>query len=85
MAKDTRQKILLAALKLFSSKGYDGTNIRELTASLGLVKSSMYRHFTSKEEIWNAMLDRMIAYYAARSDRRKTCRPHRIHWKDWSK
>ena len=66
MAKDTRQKILLAALKLFSSKGYDGTNIRELTASLGLVKSSMYRHFTSKEEIWNAMLDRMIAYYAAR-------------------
>ena len=65
MAKDTRERILTAALELFSQKGYAGTNIRELTASLGLVKSSMYRHFESKEEIWNALLDEMIAYYGA--------------------
>ena len=37
MAKDTKEKILAAALKLFSQKGYAGTNIRELTSSLGLV------------------------------------------------
>ena len=64
MAKDTRERILAAALELFSRNGYSGTNIRELTASLGLVKSSMYRHFESKEAIWNALLDEMIAYYA---------------------
>ena len=63
MAKDTKERILAAALEMFSEKGYDGTNIRELTASLGLVKSSMYRHFESKEEIWNTLLDEMIAYY----------------------
>ena len=64
MVNDTRQKILSAALDMFSQKGYAGTNIRELMASLNLGKSSMYRHFVSKEEIWNALLDEMIAYYA---------------------
>ena len=66
MAKDTKERILLAALEMFSRNGYAGTNIRELTASLGLGKSSMYRHFESKEEIWNALLDEMSAYYEQR-------------------
>ncbi|MBO6055327.1 MAG: GNAT family N-acetyltransferase [Oscillospiraceae bacterium] len=66
MAKDTRERILDAALTLFSENGYAGTNIRELTASLGLVKSSMYRHFKSKQEIWDSLLDEMIAYYESR-------------------
>ena len=63
MTKNTNERILDEALRQFSQKGYDGTNIRELTASLGLVKSSMYKHFKSKEEIWNSLLDKMIAYY----------------------
>ncbi len=63
MAKDTKERILAAALDMFSQNGYTGTNIRELTASLGLVKSSLYKHFGSKEEIWNSLLDEMIAYY----------------------
>ena len=66
MAKDTKERILDEALRQFSQKGYDGTNIRELTASLGLVKSSMYKHYKSKEEIWNSLLDRLIAYYNER-------------------
>ena len=66
MAKDTKERILMAALEQFSQNGYAGTNIRELTASLGLVKSSLYKHFESKEAIWNALLDEMIAYYGAR-------------------
>ena len=51
MAKDTRARILDTALTLFSENGYAGTNIRELTASLGLVKSALYRHFKSKQEL----------------------------------
>ena len=66
MAKDTKERILAAALEMFSQKGYEGTNIRELSASLGLVKSGIYKHYESKEEIWNALLDRMITYYGAR-------------------
>ncbi len=66
MAKDTKERILTAALDLFSQNGYAGTNIRELMASLGLAKSSTYRHFESKEEIWNALLDEMTVYYGER-------------------
>jgi AcrR family transcriptional regulator len=54
------------ALDQFSQNGYDGTNIRALTESLGLVKSAMYRHFESKEAIWNALLDELVAYYETR-------------------
>ena len=66
MAKDTKERILAAALDLFSQNGYAGTNIRELTAALGLVKSGVYKHFGSKEDIWNTLLDELIAYYEAR-------------------
>ena len=63
MANDTKERILDAALEMFSQNGYAGTNIRELSASLGLVKSGVYKHYESKEAIWNALLDEMIAYY----------------------
>ncbi len=66
MAKDTKERILMKALELFSQNGYAGTNVRELAEALGLVKSSIYKHFESKEAIWNALLDEMIAYYGAR-------------------
>ena len=66
MAKDTKERILATALELFSQNGYASTNIRELTASLGMVKSSIYKHFADKEDIWNTLLDRMIAYYDER-------------------
>lgn len=66
MAKDTKERILAKALELFSQKGYEGTNINELMESVGLVKSAVYRHFESKEEIWDALLDKLIAYYEER-------------------
>ena len=66
MGKDTKERILMAALDMVSKKGYEGTNIRELAASLELVNSGIYKHYESKEAIWNALLDRMIAYYEER-------------------
>jgi AcrR family transcriptional regulator len=66
MAKDTKDIILAAALDMFSQNGFAGTNIRELSGSLGMGKSSLYRHFESKEAIWSILLDRMIANYEER-------------------
>ena len=66
MAKDTKERILTAALEMFAQNGYAGTNLRELAASLGMGKSSLYRHFASKEELWDTLLDTMIAYYGER-------------------
>ena len=38
MAKDTKERIQTTAPEMFSQKGHEGSNIRELSASLGLVK-----------------------------------------------
>jgi len=62
---DTKDRILTEALILFAEQGYKGASLRDLAARLNLSKSSMYKHFESKEAIWNALLDRMEAYYAA--------------------
>ena len=66
MENTTKEKILDAALVSFAENGYKGTNLRDLAAGLGLSKSALYRHYASKEDIWNAVLDRMEAYYVSR-------------------
>ena len=65
MELSTREKILDAALTSFAENGYKGTNLRDLAAGLGLSKSALYKHYESKEDIWNAVLDRMEAYYVS--------------------
>lgn len=64
MENTTKNKILDEALILFAENGYKGTNLRDLAAGLGLSKSALYKHYESKEDIWNALLDKMEAYYA---------------------
>ena len=66
MENTTREKILDAALVSFAENGYKGTNLRDLAAGMELSKSALYRHFESKEDIFNAVIDRMQAYYADR-------------------
>ena len=66
MENTTGEKILDAALVSFAENGYRGTNLRDLAAGMGLSKSALYRHYESKEDIWNAVLDRMEAYYVSR-------------------
>ena len=62
----TKSRILDEALVMFAENGYRGTNLRDLAAQLGLSKSALYKHYESKEAIWNALLDRMEAYYGER-------------------
>ena len=64
METTTKEKILDAALVSFAENGYKGTNLRDFAAGMGLSKSALYRHYESKEAIWNALLDKMEAYYA---------------------
>lgn len=64
--ENTKERILDAALVSFAENGYKGTNLRDLAASLGLSKSALYKHYQSKEDIFNALFDNMEAYYTAR-------------------
>ena len=57
----TVERILDAAQRLFLEKGYDNTTIQDIVDELdGLTKGAVYHHFRSKEEIMDAVGDRMF-------------------------
>jgi AcrR family transcriptional regulator len=47
----TQEAIYGAATRAFASKGYASTSLRSLAAEVGIEVGSLYRHFTSKEEL----------------------------------
>lgn len=58
----TVEKILDVAHHLFLEKGYDNTTIQDIVDNLdGLSKGAVYHHFKSKEEIMDAVCDRMFS------------------------
>lgn len=58
----TVEKILDVAQHLFLEKGYDNTTIQDIVDHLdGLSKGAVYHHFKSKEEIMDAVSDRMFS------------------------
>lgn len=59
--KDTKSKIFEAAVNLFSTKGFNGTSIRELAREVGIKESSIYNHYPGKKAIFQAILDYQLA------------------------
>lgn len=53
----TKRKIFETSMKLFAEKGYDATSIEEITATVGVAKGTLYYHFSSKEEIFNFLVE----------------------------
>lgn len=54
----TRERLLDAALKRFSRDGWGGTSIRDLARDVGVREGSVYKHFRSKQEIFDALVQR---------------------------
>src|SRR5205807_1549618 len=57
-APASSDEILLAALRSFADRGYDGTSVRELNHALGVSHNLINRRFGSKERLWRAAVDR---------------------------
>lgn len=53
----TKRKIFETSMKLFAEKGYDATSVEEITATVGVAKGTLYYHFSSKEEIFNFLIE----------------------------
>ncbi len=49
--RHSRESVIAAAGKLFALRGYHGTSMRDLGNELGLLKSSIYSHVSSKEDL----------------------------------
>jgi AcrR family transcriptional regulator len=58
----TKQKILIGAVNLFSTKGYSETTVRDIASAVGIKSGSIYGHFTSKEEILIYVLNDYTEY-----------------------
>ncbi len=56
----TKRKIFETSMKLFAEKGYDATSVEDITATVGVAKGTLYYHFSSKEEIFNFLVEEGI-------------------------
>lgn len=56
-AEDTRDRILDAALDIFSNKGYHDTRMDEIVEASDTSKGSIYFHFPNKERLFLALVD----------------------------
>ncbi len=59
MAGDTKERILGTALELFAQKGYLGTSMSDIAKQLGITKAALYKHYASKQEILDQIVERM--------------------------
>ena len=53
----TKERILEEALTLFAENGYDGTGVDLIAERVGIKGPSLYRHYKSKEDILNTLID----------------------------
>jgi AcrR family transcriptional regulator len=56
-----KQALILAALQLFSAKGYEVTTTREIAASAGCAEGLIHRYFKGKAGLLTALLERRVA------------------------
>lgn len=59
MAGDTKERILETALELFAQSGYLGTSMSDIAGALGITKGALYKHYTSKQEILDSIVEQM--------------------------
>jgi TetR/AcrR family transcriptional regulator len=53
-------RILEAAIALFSRQGFEGTSTTEIGLAAGVAQSVVLYHYSSKDELWHASMDRLF-------------------------
>lgn len=60
MSVATREKIMAAGLKLFSQKGFSMTGIKDIAQTAGISTGLIYRHFSSKDELFGGLIENTL-------------------------
>ena len=63
----TKEQILLTALELFSQRGFNAVSVSDIAGKLGITKGALYRHYTSKQDIFQKILALMCQIDAQRA------------------
>lgn len=69
-ADATRERIVSAALELFSERSFDGASQRQIAARAGVTQPLLNYHFRSKDALWRAAVDRIFGDLSRAMDRR---------------
>lgn len=64
-----REEVLEVAARCFLESGYDGASINAMSRESGISKESIYRYFSSKKELFEAVIDRELTEYQRQLDR----------------
>src|SRR5262245_5151760 len=55
-ADERREQLIRVALGLFATKGFNGTTTKEIAAAAGVTEALIFRHFPTKEALYDAIL-----------------------------
>ena len=58
-AEERKNEILDVAERLFCAKGFDNTSTNDILQEIGIARGTLYYHFKSKEDILDAMIQRL--------------------------
>lgn len=67
--EERRNEILNTAQTLFVTKGYMKTTINDILQAIGIAKGTFYHYFKSKEEVLDAIIERIIQADVAKAQR----------------
>lgn len=59
----TKERILYESMKLFSVNGFESVSIRTIADEVGVTNSALYKHFKSKQEIFDAIVEQSKERY----------------------
>lgn len=68
MTKDTEQRIINAAIKVFCEKGYDGARTRDIANEAGITHALINYHFKSKENLFNVIIENSLLGIRQKAD-----------------
>ncbi len=69
---DVRGRIVDAAERVFAARGFAAATTREIAAAAGIQKRMLFYYFASKEELYAATLERIVADLVAVHERFRT-------------
>ncbi|HEX8742210.1 MAG TPA: TetR/AcrR family transcriptional regulator [Thermoleophilaceae bacterium] len=62
--RETRERLIASGRTLFGERGYDATSIEAILDAAGVARGALYHHFATKEALFDAVLDRLVAEIA---------------------
>lgn len=57
---ERRKQIIETAISLFSQRGFNGTTTKEIAKAAGVSEAMVFKHFSTKDELYDAILDNKV-------------------------